>query len=197
MKAFSDDTALIKAIIEKDDKGYNQLYHSYYSIISSFLRNRGAKKEDIETLYHETLLVFEKIVNKSEFELEHSIRALLKGIAWKVFLKWINKNPTHYPITEDLLDSLSDDNQSSINQDVRLQVIEEELANYESYVRLVFYYRYFSMPTHSFKEIATILFDHLSDEQEITRKANAIRQKHFQVIEKIKVSIGDHYIGRN
>ena len=191
----SKDLKLIEAILNERNKGFNQLYYNYENAIISFLRYKGAKK-DLKIIFHDTLLAFEKMIKKENFVLKYSIMALLKIIAWRVFLKWLRKYKPLYELTEKIVQDLSNeianlDLRNKIIAEEQMKHIENEIAKLDPYMLQVFNFKNSLERSYTFLEIAGILHPDL-DKEDINKKANAIRQKYHQTLKKFTKKLVDY-----
>jgi RNA polymerase sigma factor (sigma-70 family) len=80
---------------------FERLYKDYYPMIAKHIRNNNGKEEDAQDIFQETLIVFVKSIQKSDFKLTAKIGTYLYSIAHRMWLYKLRGNKSTSSMEKD------------------------------------------------------------------------------------------------
>lgn len=94
-KKFQDDeSALIQALKDHDDKAFEFLYQYYFPIVEKFIVSKGGNEEDAKDIFQESLIAIWRNIKKGQYESQGQFKSYLIQVCkfrWFDQLKGGNK----------------------------------------------------------------------------------------------------------
>ncbi len=86
----TSDPELLAALQQADiNRPVKELYNSYFDLLTTFIRTKGASSDEAADIFQETILVFIDMVRRQRFQGNSSIKSYLFGIAKNLWLEEI------------------------------------------------------------------------------------------------------------
>lgn len=147
------DIDFINGIKSNDEKLLKALYQHYYRMIRHYILSNSGTETDVKDVYHETLLIVIRTVQKEDFILTSSLSTFIYAISKRLWLKHLNKNKSFLsaydsvePAEEDF-EKLLEENIQKENNIQKIQIALQQIGGNCYELLKLFYYQHVSMDT--------------------------------------------------
>jgi RNA polymerase sigma factor (sigma-70 family) len=185
---FLSEQLLIERLRKGENEAWECLYERFLPDVSVELLRVGAREDEVDDIFQESLLALGKMLSQSSFQLRHSLRALITKIAKNKLYSQKKgkggKNLGEEHIPEGIYEDQEEQGAIELEQ---LRCLYSAIADLkEDDQELIFDRFYLGL---SYEEIVEkqhpALFDP-RNEAEIKKKANSLRNKVWHILKRFK-----------